>query len=194
MTLTQPKFSRAWAMPSCDTFDVPAIRTFVERYCDGAEIIIDPFARNCGIGTLTNDINPDTKAKHHMDARDFLHMLFEQGIRADVVLYDPPYSARQISECYSAFGRESTMQDTQGVAVWTHVRDAIPQVLKPGGIVLSFGWSSAGVGVTRGFDIEEIMLVAHGGAHNDTICVAERLIQSQLFPAPVPREHTGGRA
>ncbi len=29
-------------------------------------------------------------------------------------------------------------------------------------------------GITRGFTIEEILLVAHGGVHNDTICVVER--------------------
>lgn len=31
-----------------------------------------------------------------------------------------------------------------------------------------------GIGKTLGFNIEEILLVAHGGWHNDTICTVER--------------------
>jgi hypothetical protein len=49
-------------------------------------------------------------------------------------------------------------------------------VLLDNGIVLSFGWNTVGMGKKRGFEILEIMLVCHGGAHNDTICMAERRI------------------
>ena len=30
------------------------------------------------------------------------------------------------------------------------------------------------MGTGRGYELVEVMLVAHGGAHNDTICIAER--------------------
>jgi hypothetical protein len=54
--------------------------------------------------------------------------------------------------------------------------------MQPGGIVLSFGWQSAGMGIGRGYELIETMLVAHGGGHNDTICIAERKLSdtSQL--------------
>jgi hypothetical protein len=39
---------------------------------------------------------------------------------------------------------------------------------------LSFGWNSTGMGQKRGYEIIEILIVAHGSAHNDTICMAER--------------------
>ncbi|GAH81276.1 unnamed protein product [marine sediment metagenome] len=45
--------------------------------------------------------------------------------------------------------------------------------IKKGGIVISFGWNSGGFGKNREFEIKEILLVAHGGNHNDTICVVE---------------------
>ena len=45
--------------------------------------------------------------------------------------------------------------------------------MKKGGIVLSCGWNSMGIGKTRGFEIIEILLVAHGGAKNDTIVTVE---------------------
>ena len=52
-------------------------------------------------------------------------------------------------------------------------KDNIKPLVKDNGIVLSFGWNSTGVG-KEGFITEEIMLVSHGGPHNDTICVAQR--------------------
>lgn len=37
-----------------------------------------------------------------------------------------------------------------------------------------YSWNSTGMGVKRRYEILEIFLCAHGGGHNDTICVAER--------------------
>jgi hypothetical protein len=52
-------------------------------------------------------------------------------------------------------------------------------MLKIGGKFLHFGWHTNGMGKGRAFKIDEIMLVAHGGAHNDTICMAETKIHQQ---------------
>ena len=112
-----------------------------------------------------------------MEAAEFCKEAFSRGARCSLALFDPPYSPRQISECYKGFGREVTTADTQNAALYKRVRDALDPLILPGGIVLSFGWSSNGMGKTRGYEIEEILLVAHGGAHNDTICLAERKIE-----------------
>ena len=40
--------------------------------------------------------------------------------------------------------------------------------------MISFGWNSIGFGKNRGFEIIEILLVAHGGTKNDTIVTVER--------------------
>jgi hypothetical protein len=66
------------------------------------------------------------------------------------------------------------MAGTQCGALFRRVRNALDPIIPVGGIVLSFGWQSAGMGVGRRYEIVEIMLVAHGGAHYDTICTAER--------------------
>jgi hypothetical protein len=66
------------------------------------------------------------------------------------------------------------MSDTQRLGCWTKERDVIAELMGDGGVVLSFGWNTIGMGKKRGFEIVEIMLVSHGGAHNDTICLAER--------------------
>ncbi len=168
------KFSRTWAMPNHDTFSVKPIGDFVRSYLSLSTVSIDPFARNKKWATHTNDLSPETEAGHHMDAQAFLVMLHSQDGRADLVIFDPPYSPRQISECYKSVGLAVGMKETQSALLYQRVRNAIVPVLSPGAIVLSFGWNSVGMGKKHGFEIIEIQLCCHGGAHNDTICLAER--------------------
>ena len=168
-------------MPSHDTFSVPPIGEFVKSYLAASEVSIDPFARDNKWATHTNDLNPETVAQHHMDAEAFLFMLGSRGVKADLVIFDPPYSPRQISECYKAIGMEVGMKETQSALLYQRVRNAIIPVIAEGGIVLSVGWNTVGMGKKHGFEIIEIMLCCHGGAHNDTICLAERMEQGRLL-------------
>ena len=168
------KFTRTWAMPNADTFSVKPIGEFVNRYLSQSSVSIDPFARNKQWATHTNDLNPETQAQYHLDAEVFLNKLRDDGVSADLIILDPPYSPRQISECYKGVGLTVGMKETQSALLYKRVRDAAVPVLSDGGIVLSFGWSSNGMGKMRNFEIIEIMLCAHGGAHNDTICMAEQ--------------------
>jgi len=161
-------------MPSHDTFSVSPIGRMVRRYLKDSRVSVDPFARNKRWATFTNDLNPTTKAEHHMDAEDFLNMLATQGVKADLVIFDPPYSPRQISECYKSIGLEVGMKETQSALLYQRVRDSIAKICAPESVVLSFGWNTVGMGKRHSFQPIEIMLCCHGGAHNDTICLAER--------------------
>ena len=166
------EYSRIFAMPNSETFKIKPIGEFVNKYTQGAEVIVDPFARDSQIGTITNDLNPKTSAQHHMEAREFLTMLVDQRCQADVVLYDPPYSPTQIAECYNASGLTAQMVDTQNATLKSRCMGFIDSILKPGGVLLSFGWNSMGMGIK--YPHLEVMMVYHGGAHNDTICVAQK--------------------
>lgn len=164
-------------MPNHETFSIKPIAEFVANYACRSTISIDPFARNKSIATYTNDLDPTTSASWHMDAEEFLRFLpsVMEGRKADLIYFDPPYSPRQISECYKSIGLAVGMKETQSGAMYKRVRDAMMPLLAPEAVVLSFGWNTVGMGKNRGFEIEEIMLVCHGGAHSDTICLAERL-------------------
>lgn len=178
----QPVYNRVFAMPNADTLSVPEMRDFARKHLMAGQRSVDPFARNCRLASVTNDLNPETAAQFHMDAVQFCEMLRERGEQFDVGIFDPPYSPRQISECYQQVGRECSTSDTQS-SFWRKCRDALDAIIKPGGLVISYGWNTNGMGLGRGYRIEEILIVAHGGAHNDTICMAERkLVQpSTLF-------------
>lgn len=165
--------TREWSMPDSDTFSVPVIGAFVKRYLLNSKVSVDPFARNKRWATWNNDLNPQTAATHHMEAGDFLKMLKDQGVVADIALFDPVYSPRQLAECYSQIGRKTNFTDTQA-STWTAWRDALIPILSPDSIVLSFGWNSNGMGKCRGFEAIELLIVDHGGMHNSTLCLAEK--------------------
>lgn len=161
--------TREWHMPNSCTFNIKPIRHLIDKYIHGKSI--DPFARNSEIAVITNDLNPNCRANYHLDALDFL-MQFEAA-SIDTVLYDPPYSPRQVAECYKALGKSVNMTTTQS-SYWRKHKEQIGRIVKYGGIVITCGWNSGGIGRKYGFEILEILLVAHGGWHNDTIVTVER--------------------
>lgn len=166
------KMSRKWAMPASDTFDCPPIGEFVKSYLRKSKVSIDPFARNKEWATYTNDLNPNTAAQYHKRALVFLRYMRMRNIKADLIIFDPPYSLRQVKEVYDQFGK-FTFEDSKEAGKWTKEKKLCYDLLLPGGVFLYFGWNTNGLGLKNGARIEEILLVAHGGSHNDTICVAE---------------------
>jgi len=160
------KIERTWAMPNKWTFTIKPIRELLEEEMDGSWA--DPFAGMHSPADMTNDLNPLMNAIHHKDALDFLKEL--QNASYDGVLFDPPYSPRQLKECYGEIGQ--SLHDTKS-SVWSNWKDEVSRVVRPGGKVISFGWNSMGMGLNRGFTIERILIVPHGGMHNDTIVTVE---------------------
>jgi len=172
------KIERIWEMPNSNTFDIKCINKLIHKYLKPEMMSIDPFANKNRIAKITNDIDPDMGTDFCLDAIDFLKTFGNSSI--DFVLYDPPYSVRQVSECYKKMGRTVNMQTTQS-SFWANIKNEISRIVSPDGIVISFGWNSGGIGKTKGFDILEILLVPHGGPHNDTIVTVERKSQTTLF-------------
>src|SRR5438094_521822 len=93
-------------------------------------VVVDPFARDSHWGTITNDQNPDTEAEDHMEARDFLQMLADEKVKADAILFDPPYSPTQISEHYKALGISPTNLMTSNNGVRRVLMSLSDQTLK----------------------------------------------------------------
>jgi hypothetical protein len=172
----QLKFSRHFAMASAWTFTIKPIKELLIKFCGDGKNWIDPFAGDNSIAEFTNDIHPDRKAKYHLDSLDFCKMM---NGPFNGILFDPPYSYRQISEHYKEVGKKATQLDTS-TNFYNRIFDELTPKLKMGGYAISFGWNSNGFGLGRGFEKIEIMLIAHGGHHNDTIITVERKVDEQL--------------
>ncbi len=160
-------------MPNKNTFSIKPIKELIEKYITQSDVVVEPFANNSQYGTITNDLDTQYNTTYHLEATDFLKLL-DDNI-ADIVLYDPPFSPRQLSESYKKFGLSVNTETTQS-SYWSKQKREISRIVKPGGIVVSCGWNSGGIGMKYGFEIIEILLVPHGGQHNDTIITIERKI------------------
>ena len=171
------EITKAWAMPNKQTFEIKPIGELITKWKNmsmhsAAEdfMSIDPFANKNRLACITNDLDPQYDTDYNLDALEFLKLFEDESV--DFVLFDPPYSPRQVSECYKDLGKTVNMQTTQA-SFWGNMKKEIGRIVKPDGIVITFGWNSGGIGKKQGFEQQEILLVAHGGWHNDTICTVE---------------------
>lgn len=163
---------RKWAMPNKWTFKIKPIAELLKEEIKQGELWIDPFAGEYSPANITNDLNPERATMYHLEALDFLHTF--DNCSVDGVLYDPPYSQRQVKECYDSV--QGNIKWDGKMTFWSLSKNEISRIIKPGGKVICFGWNSMGCGKNRGFEMERILLVPHGGSRNDTICTVERKV------------------
>jgi hypothetical protein len=178
---------KARAMPSAWTFTIKPIAELISRYVPPmGKGWIDPFAGDNSPAEFTNDIHPDRKALWHMDSEVFCQFLCDPVSKEyypkppeyfDGILFDPPYSYRQVSEHYKQVGRKARSIDTTS-NFYSRVMNAICDKIRPGGYAISCGWNTNAFGMKRGFEQVEILIVAHGGHHNDTLVTVERKVLS----------------
>ena len=176
------RIERVWAMPNKWTFQIPPIADLINEEMGEEQVNghwIDPFAGMSTFAHIRNDLNPNTPAQFHTDALEFLQ---HQGLGRvfDGAFYDRPFSYRQASECYKKFGREHLTAQVTNNGYYAKCKDILALIVKPEGKVISCGWNSEGMGKGRGFELDRILLVAHGGGHNDTIVTVETKIQHTL--------------
>lgn len=163
------KIERIWGFPSKNTFSIKPISMLLNEEVSKG-LWIDPFANNSKIATITNDLNDEYDTDYHLDALEFLKKFSDDEV--DGVLYDPPYSNRQVSEVYKGVGLPVNKETTQSSFWWNQKRE-IARIVRPGGKVISFGWNSGGIGKKYGFEVIRVLMVPHGGHHNDTIVTVE---------------------
>ena len=178
--------NRVWSMPNKWTFTIKPIKEILERYSVGKNWA-DPFAGEHSPAEITNDLNPVRPTDYHIEAIDFCK-LFDSG-RFSGVLFDPPYNLSQLKECYGGVGKAFTSKEAR--FYFSDIKREISRITKYGGIVISCGWNSGGIGRKYGFKLVEILLVPHGGVHNDTIITVERknVLGDTIVNPSEPQEH-----
>jgi hypothetical protein len=169
------KIERIWAMPNKWTFTIKPINDLLLEEIGAFPMFIkgiwlDPFAGMNSPAQIRNDLNPKANAEFHEEALEFLKKQKDNSV--DGILLDPPYSPRQLKECYENIGKSIEGNYTQ-CTFWSEIKNESARILKPNGKAICFGWSSMGLGINRGFEMTRILLVPHGGSKNDTICTVE---------------------
>ena len=146
------KIERIWAMPNKKTFQIKPIKELLLSEFSQGSVVLDPFPY-----------------EYSVDATELLNSVGDNSY--EFAVFDPPYSPRQLKEMYNNKGEYDTKAST-----WSNWKNIYSRKIKKGGISISFGWNSGGMGKNRGFEIIEILLLAHGGMHNDTIVTVERKV------------------
>jgi len=126
------KVQRIWAMPNKDTFLIQPIRELVHRYVTDGKGWIDPFSGYNSPAEYTNDLNPQAPTKQHLDAKEFVKQLPVK--RVNGCIFDPPYSLRQVKECYDSFGLKLPYELT--IDTFGSLKDNIAPLIQPGGVVI----------------------------------------------------------
>ncbi len=162
---------RTWGMPNKWTFRIKCVQELLARYVSNEGIgWVDPF---CGMSTLAqyrNDLNPDIPDCSHLLAVDFAKTIPNNLCG---VLFDPPYSGRQVKECYTNLNRVVHRDDTNAY-FHSEIKHLIAPKIKAGGYAICCGWNTNGFGKSLGFEMIEVLIVAHGSSHNDTLVTVER--------------------
>lgn len=168
--------TKAWAMPSAWTFTIKPIKALLDRYVGDGSGWVDMYAGMNSPAEYTNDMLQNRNALFNLDALDFCTSVLP-GLKPaggfNGVLFDPPYSYRQVSEHYKEVGKKATAMDTSA-NFYNRVMNAVCDQIKPGGFAITCGWNTNAFGKNRGFEQIEILIVAHGGHHNDTLVTVER--------------------
>ena len=157
-------------MPNKWTFTIGPIKKLLAQEC-GGKGWADPFAGKHSPAEFTNDLNPEADAKSHKDALEFLKSL--PTASSEGVLYDPPYSITQAKQCYEGKGMELLSTKPSSMKYWADCKREIARIVKPGSKVICFGWTTMGIGIKRGFEMQRILIVPHGGSRNDTLVTVE---------------------
>lgn len=154
-------------MPNKWTFEMLPVQDLLRQYKVGSGWA-DPFCGNSTWCQFQNDLSSG------VDAFEFMKSWPDNCFKG--VLFDPPYSMEQVKRSYQSVGIKDwqTRYGNNKNGGFPNVKDEIARTVEKNGIVISFGWNSNGLGAKRNFQMEDVLLIAHGGNRHDTIITIEK--------------------
>lgn len=170
-------FHYIYQPPKRYTFEQPKLKQIIEGYCKGKVLNLFAGMVRLNVDEIRVDIDDTTKPDFLTDSYDFVCNW--HGSKFMTVILDPPYNVRKAREKY----------DGRYIGKFRKIKQIIPKILSPGGIIITLGYDSVGMSRSHGFEKTAIILVCHGGDHNDTICVIEKYVQPSLFDPTLNLSH-----
>lgn len=167
----QPKLTYLEQPTRRYTFEMPKLKIWIESICEGKVLNLFAGRTKLNVDEIRNDIDTEVFSDYHMDAFDFInYWKQEKHPKFNTIILDPPYTSRKSMEKYG--GRM--------ISNFQKVKELVPSILENNGLVIFCGYSSSGMGKSRGFGKEHICLIGHGGSHEDTIVLVERKVSNYL--------------
>jgi len=111
---------------------------------------------------IRNDLNPDRDADYHVDVCDISDKIGADSV--DTVVYDPPFSTEQAGSSY----------DGVNVAHEGQAMREIDTVLRPGGRVIKFGFSTTTMPGELDYTRELVVIFNTLGRMNDWLMTVDK--------------------
>lgn len=155
--------------PNKWTFKSTKIRGWCESYLKGRVLnaCCGPTELQHDCEVVRNDVDEDIDADHHIDARN-LSGHFDHEF--DTVVFDPPFSAYQANVTYNG---KTTGYDTA-------MKREIDSVLRDGGRVIQFGYTTTCMPRYLGFDKTAVAVFQTLGRQNDILGTVDDKINHGL--------------
>ena len=154
------RIDRVFGRPSARTFTIPPVARLLKQEVKKSDRVCEPFPY-----------------RSTTDCFEYLRSWDTES--ADVVLLDPPYTKRQVSDHYREHNVKVTGWHTS--SGWTaKVKAEAARVIREGGIGITFGYNSNGMGKINGMRPYRILMCHSAGDHYDLLVTCERKVQSRL--------------
>lgn len=159
--INSPHVERVWSMPQQDVTRIKAINQLIREEVGDGDWLTDLFETESGRYAPNRLINQ--RIDSYVQTRSMQPAL-------DGVLFNPPISFAQAAAYHKAVGYKWDGRTSW----WSGMKDQVADLIKDGGKAISISWDSTGLGASRGFTLERILIVNHGGHWHDTIVTVER--------------------
>jgi predicted nucleic acid-binding Zn-ribbon protein len=153
------------------TFESPKLRQWTESFLADADQILNPCAGTAHLDVdgdvIRVDMDENADADLHIDFRNLPEYLDTESV--DAIVYDPPYSHHQAVSKYGV-----DLEDDGFYYYDQSVMELFDRLLKPGGIYIQFGYTTAGMPSDYGYEVAGVSLYNKLGQQNDYLGVALR--------------------
>ena len=157
---SSPLIERVWAMPKQDATRITAINQLLVQEMGDGDWLIDLFEAKSGRyapNRLITQLTTQYDLTHSMQPT------------LDGILFNPPITFAQAAKYHKAVGYHWDGRSSW----WSGMKDKAANIIKAGGKAICISWDSTGLGASRGFELERLLIVNHGGHWHDTIITVE---------------------
>lgn len=155
------------------TFEYQPAREFVEKRLRGR--VLNACAGQTKLDhdgeIVRNDLNPEIEADYHRDVCELAENFSRESF--DTVVFDPPFDDLQAADKYDSLRVDSVLEAFNQFAM----------LVRPNGIVITFGWNSWGMRSHDHFGREETLLFQRGPVKRDVIASVDRRINHSVQTA-----------
>ena len=162
--------------PNRWTFQSDKIRTWVEHRLEGR--VLNACAGKTKLNhddeVIRNDIDEDRDADLHVDVTEIAD--YFDRCSFDTIVFDPPFSQNQSNESY----------DGQMVGSDALAKRQFHELLKGGGAVIGFGFTTTNMPIALGYEREAVAVFNTLGRSNDYLASVDRKLHADLERYSVP--------